>query len=46
MNINIITKTYLLKVIFQNFKKMLKNDIIIKKYPFGIKKSIKIKRYA
>ena len=46
MKIDIITNIYQLKLIFKKFKKTLKNDIIIKKYPFGIKKTIKIKRYA
>ena len=34
------------QLIFKTFKNRGKNDIIIKKYPFGIKKSIRIKRYA
>jgi hypothetical protein len=34
------------QLIFETFENMLKNDIIIKKYPFGIKKTKIIKRYA
>ena len=34
------------QLIFETFENMLKNDIIIKKSPYDIKKTKKIKRYA